>query len=153
MSLVNHVNIIGNLGKDPEVRYTSSGLAVANLSVATNERRGTGAEQREYTEWHRVIAFGPLAEMIGKIYSKGKQVAIEGRLQTREWTDKNDVRRWTTEIVASFAKLLGPAPATAQGPPVDVYDNAASTPAPAKQATTTDVPPGVLPEPDDDIPF
>ena len=133
MSLVNHVSIIGNLGKDPEIRYTASGMAVANLSVATNEKRGN----TNHTEWHRVIMFGKLAEIAGKIYKKGKQVALEGRIQTRQWIDKDKVTRWTTEIVADFAKLMGPAPVVANGPPVEDYDQAEPQLTPAQKGAAT----------------
>ncbi|UCF91218.1 MAG: single-stranded DNA-binding protein [Desulfobacterales bacterium] len=107
--MINKAILIGNLGRDPEVRYTPSGVAVANFSIATSERwkdKDTG-EMKERTEWHRIIAFGKLGETCGEYLSKGKQVYIEGRIQTREWDDKEGNKRSTTEIVASQMKMLG----------------------------------------------
>jgi len=109
MAGINKAILIGNLGKDPEVRYTPSGLAVANFNIATSERwkgKDTG-EMNERTEWHRIVAFGKLGEICGEYLSKGKQVYIEGRIQTREWEDRDGNRRYTTEIVASDMKMLG----------------------------------------------
>ena len=109
MAGINKAILIGNLGRDPEVRYTPSGLAVANFNIATSERwkdRDTG-EMNERTEWHRIVAFGKLGEICGEYLSKGKQVYIEGRIQTREWEDRDGNRRYTTEIVASDMKMLG----------------------------------------------
>ncbi|MFW6341278.1 MAG: single-stranded DNA-binding protein [Wenzhouxiangella sp.] len=108
MSSVNKVTIIGNLGADPEIRNTAGGAAVANLSVATSERwrdKQTG-EQRENTEWHRIVLFGRVAEVAGEYLRKGSKVYIEGRLQTRKWTDRDGNDRWTTEIVGSEMKML-----------------------------------------------
>lgn len=98
---VNKVIIVGTLGNDPEVKYSASGSAIANLSVATSEQwkdKQTG-EKKEYTEWHRVVIFGKLAEVAGEYLRKGSQVYIEGQLRTRKWTDSNGVDRYTTEIV------------------------------------------------------
>lgn len=98
---VNKVIIVGTLGNDPEVKYSASGSAIANLSVATSEQwkdKQTG-EKKEQTEWHRVVIFGKLAEVAGEYLSKGSQVYIEGQLRTRKWTDRNGVDRYTTEIV------------------------------------------------------
>jgi len=108
MSSVNKVILIGNVGKDPECRYTESGSAVATLSLATTNRwRNKQGEQQEDTEWHRVVAYGKLAEIIEKYIDKGKPIYIEGRLQTRKWTDKQGVDRYTTEIVAETLQMLG----------------------------------------------
>lgn len=107
MSL-NKVMIIGNLGSDPETRFTQSNKAVCNLSVATSEKwsdKQTG-EKREQTEWHRIVAFGRLAEIMGEYLRKGSKVYIEGRLQTRKWQDQNGQDRWTTEIVANEMQML-----------------------------------------------
>jgi single-strand DNA-binding protein len=107
---VNLVIIVGNLGQDPEVRYTPSGDAVANLSVATSESwkdKNTG-EKQERTEWHRIVAFRKLAEIMGEYLKKGSKVYIEGKLQTRKWQDKNGVERYTTEIVADRMEMLDP---------------------------------------------
>jgi single-strand DNA-binding protein len=99
---VNKVLLIGNLGRDPEVRYTPSGQAVANFTVATNEAWTDKAGQKqERTEWHRVVVWGKAAENCGEYLSKGRQVFIEGRLQTREWTNKEGAKQYTTEIVAN----------------------------------------------------
>ena len=105
---VNKVILIGNLGGDPEIRYTSSGTAVANFSIATTERWNTqGGEKEERTEWHRIVAFGRLGEICGEYLSKGKPVYIEGRIQTRTWDDRDGNKRTTTEIVASSMQMLG----------------------------------------------
>ncbi len=105
---LNKVLLIGHLGRDPEVRYLPKGQAVANFTMATNEvwtdREG---KQQERTEWHRIVAFGKLAEFCSEYLSKGKQVYVEGRLQTRDWTDQNGQKRFTTEIIARTIILLG----------------------------------------------
>ena len=106
--MINKVIIVGNLGKDPEIRYTPSGMAVANFSVATTDRwkDKTSGEMKERTEWHRIVAWGRLGEICGEYLAKGRQVYIEGRLQTRSW-EKDGVTRYTTEIVANEMKMLG----------------------------------------------
>jgi single-strand DNA-binding protein len=102
MAGVNKVILIGNLGRDPEVRYTPSGQAVANFTVATNESwTDKGGQKQERTEWHRVVVWGKSAENCGEYLSKGRQVYVEGRLQTREWTNKEGAKQYTTEIVAN----------------------------------------------------
>jgi|SRR5579863_8076915 len=106
---VNKVILIGNLGKDPEIRYAPNGGAVANVTVATSESwkdKATG-EKQERTEWHRVVFFGRLAEIVGEYLKKGAQVYLEGRLQTRKWQDKEGKERYTTEVVASEMQMLG----------------------------------------------
>lgn len=108
MAGINKVILIGNLGRDPEVRYTPDGTAVANFTIATSERwkdKNTG-EMQERTEWHRIVAWRKLGEICGEYLSKGKQVYIEGRLQTRSW-EKDGVTKYTTEIIASDMKMLG----------------------------------------------
>jgi len=108
MSGVNKVIIIGNLGNDPEMRATNTGSQVATISVATSETwkdKQTGQKQ-EQTEWHRIVAFNRLAEIIGQYLSKGSKVYIEGRLQTRKWIDDNKVERYTTEIIANNMQML-----------------------------------------------
>ena len=108
MAGINKVILIGRLGRDPEVRYTPDGAAVANFSIATSEEwkdKATG-EKKERTEWHRIVAFRRLGEICGEYLSKGKQVYLEGRLQTRSW-EKDGVTRYTTEIVASDVQFLG----------------------------------------------
>lgn len=106
---VNKVILIGNLGADPEVRYTQSGTAVANLRIATSERwkdRQSG-ELQERTEWHRVVLFGKLGEIANEYLKKGSQVYIEGRIQTRKWQGQDGQDRYTTEVVANDMQMLG----------------------------------------------
>lgn len=108
MSGVNKVILVGNLGADPDLRHTPSGTAVSNLRLATTEVFSTReGEKNKRTEWHRVVAFGRLAEICNQYLKKGRQVYIEGRLQTREWEDKNGDKRYTTEIVATNMVMLG----------------------------------------------
>ena len=105
---VNKVILIGNLGQDPEVKYMPNGNAVANITVATSESwkdKNTG-EQVDKTEWHRVVFFRRLAEIVGEYLKKGSKVYIEGKLQTRKWQDKNGKDNWTTEIIASEMQML-----------------------------------------------
>jgi single-strand DNA-binding protein len=108
MSDLNKAMIIGRLGKDPEIRYTQDGKAVANFTLATSDkwRDKDSGEMQERTEWHRVVAFGRLGEICGEYLAKGRQVFIEGRLQTRSW-EKDGVTRYTTEIVANNMQMLG----------------------------------------------
>ena len=99
---VNKVILVGNLGKDPEVRYTPGGAAVANFTIATNENwTDKQGQKQERTEWHRIVVWGKTAELCGEYLSKGRQVYIEGRLQTREWNNKEGVKQYTTEVVAN----------------------------------------------------
>jgi single-strand DNA-binding protein len=106
--MVNKVILVGRLGRDPEIRYTQGGQAVANFTVATNERwLGKDGERQERTEWHRIVVWGKQAETCSEYLSKGRQVYLEGRLQTREWEDKDGNKRWTTEIVATTVQFLG----------------------------------------------
>lgn len=108
MSGVNRVIILGNLGQDPEVKYMPSGGAIANISVATSESwkdKGSG-ENQERTEWHRIVFFNRLAEVVGEYLKKGSKVYVEGSLRTRKWEDKNGVDRYTTEIVAREMQML-----------------------------------------------
>jgi len=108
MAGVNKVILIGKLGADPEIRYTSNGTAVANFRLATTERWNNPAgEKEERTEWHRIVAFGKLGEICGEYLGKGKQVYIEGRIQTRTWEDKDGKQRTTTEIIAAGMQMLG----------------------------------------------
>lgn len=106
---VNKVILVGHLGKKPELRYTPAGQAVANFTLATNERFGgrDGQPAQERTEWHRIVVWGRTAENCGQYLDKGRQVYIEGRLQTREWQDKEGQKRTTTEIVAQTVQFLG----------------------------------------------
>ena len=108
MASVNKVILVGNLGRDPEMRYMPSGDAVANFSVATTDTwKDKNGQKQERTEWHRISMFGKLAEIAGEYLKKGSSVYVEGRLQTREWTDKEGVARKTTEIVADRMQMLG----------------------------------------------
>ncbi len=106
---VNKAIILGSLGQDPDIRYTAGGAAVANISIATNEqwKDKESGEMQERTEWHRVVFFGRLAEIVGEYLRKGSQVYIEGRIQTRKWQDKEGKDRYTTEIVANEMQMLG----------------------------------------------
>ncbi|EHR73708.1 single stranded DNA-binding protein [Burkholderiales bacterium JOSHI_001] len=166
MASVNKVTLIGNLGRDPEVRYTPSGAAICNVSIATtrNWKNKESGERQEETEWHRVVFYDRLAEIAGEYLKKGRPVYVEGRLKTRKWTDKEGVEKYTTEIIAEQMQLLGGregaggggasgpddeegggrAPAPRGAPP---QRSAAPRPAPAaKSATGFD-------DMDDDIPF
>jgi single-strand DNA-binding protein len=109
MASINKVIIIGNLGKDPEVRYMPSGSAICNANIATTRtwKNKESGEKNEETEWHRVVFFDRQAEIAGEYLKKGSSVYVEGRLKTRKWTDKEGVERYTTEIVADVMQLLG----------------------------------------------
>jgi len=105
---LNKVLLLGNLGKDPEVRYTSSGRAVATFTLATSQQwRDQDGNDQERTEWHRIVAWGRLGEVCGEYLSKGKQVFIEGRIQSREWEDQEGNKRTTVEIIANDMIMLG----------------------------------------------
>ena len=109
MASVNKVIIVGNLGRDPEVRYMPSGDAIANIAVATSYKskdRNTG-EQKELTEWHRISFFGRLAEIVAQYLKKGSSVYVEGRLQTRKYTDKDGIERYATDVIAENKQMLG----------------------------------------------
>ena len=109
MASVNKVILIGNLGRDPETRYTADGAAITNITIATSDRwkdKASG-EMKESTEWHRVAFFGRLAEIAGEYLKKGRPVYVEGRLRTRKWQDKDGQDRYTTEIVADTMQMLG----------------------------------------------
>ena len=152
---VNKVILIGSLGRDPEVRYMPSGAAVANVRMATNESwrdRQTG-EQQERTEWHSVVFFGKLGEIVGEYLRKGSQVYVEGRLQTRKWQDREGNDRYTTEIVASEMQMLG---GRGGGSSNVAYDQEApaerpASPGPAKAAPASSG--SGADDFDDDIPF
>ena len=110
MASVNKVILLGNLGRDPETRYTTGGDAVTNLNIATSEQwKDKSGEKQERTEWHRVVLFGRQAEVAGEYLKKGRSVYIEGRLQTRKYTDKDGVEKYSTEIVADRMQLIGSA--------------------------------------------
>jgi single-strand DNA-binding protein len=108
MSGVNKVILVGNLGADPQIRYTPQGTAVANFSLATTERfTNKNGEKESRTEWHRIVAWGRLAEICNEYLKKGKQVYVEGRIQTRQWDDKDGNKKFTTEIIANNMVMLG----------------------------------------------
>ena len=129
MASVNKVILVGNLGRDPEMRYMSCGDAVCNITIATSESwndKNTG-EKREITEWHKVVFYRKLAEIAGQYLKKGSSVYIEGRIKTRKWTDKDGVERYTTEIRCDDMKMLGGRP---QGSRSDSSDDSGYAPAP-----------------------
>ena len=163
---VNKVMLIGHLGADPEVRYMPNGGAVANVTVATTEswKDKSSGEQQEKTEWHRVVFFARLAEIVGEYLKKGSQVYVEGRLQTRKWQDKSGVDRYTTEIVANEMQMLGGRGGAAGGgaaPSAGSYGGGqqqqpqAAAPAAAAGAAPAAAPAaaGNYDDFDDDIPF
>ncbi|MED5535027.1 MAG: single-stranded DNA-binding protein [Pseudomonadota bacterium] len=143
---INKVILVGNLGQDPETRAMPDGRAVANISVATSKSwkdKNTG-EQQERTEWHKVVFFDRLAEVVGQYLNKGSKVYVEGELRTRKWQDKDGNDRWSTEVVANEMQMLGGSPgssAPAQRTPADSAQAPAGAPQPS---------PGEF---DDDIPF
>jgi single-strand DNA-binding protein len=119
MASVNKVIIVGNLGRDPEIRYTPNGSAVCNVSVATTRswKNKESGDKSEETEWHRVVFYDKLAEIAGEYLKKGRSVYVEGRLKTRKWQDKDGVEKYTTEIVASDMQMLGSREGMGQGAP------------------------------------
>jgi len=144
---VNKVILIGNLGRDPEVKYMPNGGAVTNVTVATSESwkdKNTG-EQVEKTEWHRVVFFRRLAEIAGEYLKKGSKVYIEGKLQTRKWQDKDGNDRYTTEIVASEMQMLD-----SRGGSAEYNQDTAGAARPRSQPNEAPAPAGDF---DDDIPF
>ena len=153
MASINKVILVGNLGRDPEVRYTPDNNAITNISIATTDRykdKNTG-EQKEITEWHRVVFFNRLAEIAGEYLKKGSQVYIEGRLRTRKWTDQSGVDKYTTEIIADQMQMLGSRSGGSGGGVAydDGYGAPAAAPAPAR-APAAKKPVDDL---EDDIPF
>lgn len=136
---VNKVILVGNVGQDPEVRYTANGQAVANMSIATSEvwKDKVSGEKQERTEWHRVVFFGKVAEIVRDYTKKGSKVFVEGALRTRKWEDKNGMERYTTEVVATDMQML------------DARGGDVSPAAPAEQVVDM----GSSELMDDDIPF
>ena len=147
--MLNQAQIIGHLGKDPEVRYLPSGEAVANFSIATTEKwkdKNTG-EPREETEWHRISVFGRLAEIVGEYLKKGSLVFVQGKLKTRKYTDGQGIERYSTEIRAEAMKMLGGRDSNQGSAPAQRQAPAANPrPAPARAPSGFD-------DMDDDIPF
>ena len=130
MASVNKVILIGNLGRDPEIRYTQGGQAVANFTLATNERwRDKEGQNQERTEWHRIVVWGKQAENCAKYLAKGRSCYIEGRLQTREWEDKEGNKRQTTEIVAQNVTFLGSRGDAAPHQPIQIQTDPLVRPA------------------------
>jgi single-strand DNA-binding protein len=160
MASVNRVILIGNLGRDPEVRYLPSGDAVANFSIATTEKwKDKNGEMQEQTEWHRIAFFGRQAEICGEYLRKGSSVYVEGRLQTRKWTDKDGNERQTTEIRGDRMQMLGSRggaggtremPDTESAPP---GEPAAAPRKPTAAGANGGKKPGGFDDMDDDIPF
>jgi single-strand DNA-binding protein len=154
---LNKVMLLGNLGKDPEVRYTSSGRAMATFTLATSQTwRDQDGNDQERTEWHRIVAWGRLGEICGEYLGKGKQVFIEGRIQSRDWEDQDGNKRTTVEIIANDMIMLGgTGQGQGQGRSQSDYGQRRSEPPqrqaaaePRRQAEDRYVPP-----PEDDIPF
>ena len=156
MASVNKVILIGNLGRDPEVRYTASGAAMCNVSIATSRqwKDKTSGEKQEETEWHRVVFYDRLAEIAGEYLKKGRPVYVEGRLKTRKWQDKDGVEKYTTEVIATEMQLLGSREGMGGGemegggaaPRAAAQRPAGQKPAGQKSSTGFD-------DMDDDIPF
>jgi single-strand DNA-binding protein len=143
MASLNRVLLIGHLGRDPELRYTTGGAAVANFTLATNEVwTDKAGEKQERTEWHRIVVFGKQAEIVGQYLQKGKQVFIEGSLATRDWNDRDGNKRQTTEVRAMRVIMLGRAEGRGEG-----AGGGRNVPA------ETEIDLGPAPQGDDDIPF
>ncbi|HIE33438.1 MAG TPA: single-stranded DNA-binding protein [Thermodesulfobacteriaceae bacterium] len=137
---VNKVILIGRLGADPEIRYTADGQPVATFRIATNEVWVKNGERQEHTEWHRIVAFGRLAEICGEYLSKGRQVYIEGRIRTRSFEDRDGNRRYVTEIVANDMRMLDGRRDTVESGPSDPFGS------PREESLPE-------PPPDEDLPF
>ena len=153
---VNKAIIVGNLGRDPEVRYAANGNPIANVAVATTDswRDKQSGERQEKTEWHRVVFFGRLAEIAGEYLRKGSQVYIEGRLQTRKWEDqKTGQERYTTEIVANDMQMLGSRGGSGEMPSADTGDFGSKASASRSPSPTGNPGSGGDLDLDDDIPF
>ena len=150
MASVNKVIVVGNLGKDPETRFLPDGKAVCSFSVATTDKWTDKAtnEKKEATEWHRISAFGRLAEICGEYLKKGSQVYIEGKLRTRKWQDKEGQDRYTTEIIADAMQMLGSRSGMGGGEAREMRE-----PSSAGESRPAKKPAGQFQDMDDDIPF
>jgi len=150
MASVNKVILIGNLGRDPEVRYTQGGSAVANFTMATTDqwKDASSGERKERTEWHRIVVWGRQAEVAGEYLRKGRQVYVEGSLQTREWTDRDGNKRTTTEVKCQFFQMLGSRDSVDNRPAAQP----AAEPA-AAQDTSRVAEPASASYEEDDVPF
>jgi single-strand DNA-binding protein len=156
MASVNKVILVGRLGKDPEVRYLPDGGAVCNITLATSEtwKDKTSGEKQEKTEWHRVTFYRKLAEIAGEYLKKGREIYVEGRLETRKWTDKEGRDRYTTEIIANEMQMLGSRPsggseAMESGPKAAAAEPAGGGVKPAAKKSGG----ASFDDMDDDIPF
>jgi single-strand DNA-binding protein len=147
MASVNKVILIGNLGKDPDLRYTPGGAAVVNFPIATNERwKDKNGQPQERTEWHNIVLWGRLAEIANDYLKKGSSVYIEGRLQTRSWDDRDGNKRYTTEVVGNQMQMLGrQADAGDRMPEEKAKEDLGAEPGPESEGGTDEV--------DDDLPF
>jgi len=149
---INKVILVGNLGKDPEVRYMPNGQAVANVTIATSESwkdKNTG-EQQEKTEWHRVVFFRRLAEIVGEYLKKGSKIYVEGKLQTRKWQDNQGQDRYTTEIIANEMQMLD-SRGSGGGANAGGNNYSSNTPPPIEQSQAPQM--AAAGDFDDDIPF
>ncbi|MBI3451028.1 MAG: single-stranded DNA-binding protein [Acidobacteria bacterium] len=147
MGSVNKVILVGNVGRDPELRYTPGGAAVAQFSMATTENwTAKTGEKQERTEWHRIVVWGKMAEIVNQYVKKGRQVYVEGALQTRQWDDRNGQKRTTTEVKALQVVFLG---SGGGGGASRTASPAAEQPGPGPD----DAPPGDASFPEEDIPF
>lgn len=152
MASVNKVILIGNLGKDPETRYMSNGEAVTNITLATTDTwKDRNGEKQEKTEWHRVTFYRKLAEIAGEYLKKGRPVYVEGRLETRKWTDKSGAERYTTEIIANEMKMLGSRSGSGSFDATDSGDSSSSSSSSTKPSAAKNN--GGFDDMDDDIPF
>ena len=158
MASVNKVILIGNLGRDPETRYTADGAAVTNITIATSDRwkdKASG-EMKEATEWHKIAFFGRLAEVAGEYLKKGRSVYVEGKLRTRKWQDKDGQDRYTTEVVGDVMQMLGSREGMGGGNVGD-FDAGEDSRAPARSSSASSSrsakPAPSVAEMDDDIPF
>ena len=143
---LNKISVIGNLGKDPEVRYTQGGTAVCTMRIGVTERRKEGEMYKDHTEWFSIICFGKTAEMAGQYLKKGRQIYAEGRLQTREWEDRDKQKRTSVEIVANQLLFLGSGSGATRGDSVSPSE-VASSPFASNSSPADDF------LSDDDIPF
>ena len=151
MGSVNKVILVGNLGADPELRYTNTGTAVANLRIATNEQwTDKNGERQSRTEWHNIVAWGKLGEICGKYLKKGRSIYVEGRLQTRTWDDQSGQKRYTTEVVAQVMQMLGGRPGEGGSDASEPDTNWESRP---HQSQAESEVPVNSPATDDDLPF
>jgi single-strand DNA-binding protein len=158
MASVNKVILVGNLGRDPETRFSPDGGAICNFSIATTESwkdKATG-EKKENTEWHRIVMYNRLAEIAGEYLKKGRPVYVEGRLKTRKWTDKDGVEKYTTEVIATEMQMLGGREGSGGMGGQDEsasYSRESAAPAMSAKASAPKKPAQSFSEMDDDIPF